>query len=150
MKTSIIEKIMKWWSRIASLIIVYGVFSFIYLGFKFIGLYSDTQETRLKLASLGSYIPNTLTLGDTTLTLLVIIFSIVFGLIFYSPFFYYGWVKDPDSESWKSFTKIMSVVYVVVVLGGSIFNGVGLLNNIMVIPIVLVLIAPWYYYGWKK
>jgi len=141
---------MKWWAKITSLVIVFLMFYMIYQGFRFVGLYGDTQETRLKLASLGSYMPNIFSFGNLTFTLLSIGFTIVFWGWFFSPFFYYGWVKNSNNESWKLYTKIISVIYIIWILGGSIFNGVGLLNNLMFIPIVLAIFTPLYYFAWRR
>lgn len=128
------EKIMKWWAKITSLVIIFGVFYSIHLGFSFVELYMDSQF---------------ITLNSTIMFVLAIVFTVIFGLIFYSPFFYYGWVKNPNNKDMKSLTKFMTILYSVSVVFGSIFS-ISKFSDILLIPIALILIAPLYYYAWRK
>lgn len=128
------EKIMKLWAKITSLIIIFGVFYSIHLAFSFVELYMDSQF---------------ITLNSTIFFILAIVFSVVSGLIFYSPFFYYGWVKNPNNKDIKSFTKFMTILYSVAVIFGSLFS-INNFSDLLLIPVALVLIGPLYYYAWKK
>tara|TARA_Y100000310_G_C20088113_1_gene536967 strand:- start:56 stop:490 length:435 start_codon:yes stop_codon:yes gene_type:complete len=143
------EKIMKWWAKITSLIIIFGVFYSIHLAFSFVELYNESQELYLESQSLGIGSINAISLNSTIFFVLTIVFTVIFGLIFYSPFFYYGWVKNPNNKSIKSFTKFMTILYSVAVIFGSIFS-INKFSDILLIPIALILIGPLYYYAWKK
>lgn len=70
------------------------------------------------------------------------------GLVFYSPFFYYGWVKTPKSKEMKYFTKFMTIAFsICVVFISPIYNGLS--DYYMTIP-ALALIIPLYYFAWRK
>ncbi len=120
-----IEIIMKWWAKIISLIVVYFLISWIY--------------TTIKIF----FIP-----GVTPFWVYSMPFWWISAFIFYSPFFYYGWVKKPNDEHMKYFTKFMTVLYTIaVVFISPIFNGFS--DIYLTIP-VLALITPLYYYAWRK
>ena len=124
---------MKLWAKITSLVLIFGVFYLIHLGFSFVELYLDSQF---------------ITLNSTILFVLAVAFSVISGLIFYSPFFYYGWVKNPNNKNMKAFTKFMTILYSISIVFGSIFS-ISKFSDILLIPIALVLIAPLYYYAWR-
>jgi hypothetical protein len=143
------EKIMKLWAKITSLVVIFGVFYSIHLAFSFVELYNKSQETYLESQAIGLNSITAISLNSTILFILTIVLNVVFGLIFYSPFFYYGWVKKPNNKNIKSFTKFMTVLYSVAVIFGSIFS-ISKFSDILLIPIALILIGPLYYYAWKK
>ena len=120
------EKIMNLWAKITSLVIVGGLIYWIYIT---IQIFLLPIQTPIWIYSMP--------------------FLWILGLIFYSPFFYYGWVKKPDNHMMKTFTKFMTIIYIVAVVFGSIFS-ISKLSDILFILIALVLIAPLYYYAWKK
>ncbi|MBR9704849.1 hypothetical protein GOV12_05535 [Candidatus Pacearchaeota archaeon] len=128
------EKIMKWWAKITSLVIIFGVFYIIYISFSFVELYIDNQA---------------ISINEIILFVLAMNFIIIFGLIFYSPFFYYGWIKNSSNKYMKSYTKLMTIFYSVSVVFSSIFS-ISKLSDILIIPIALVIITPLYYYAWRK
>ncbi len=124
----VIETIMKWWAMITSLVIVGG---FIY------GIYLTIQIFLLP--------------GVTPWWIYIIPLSMISGLLFYSPFFYYGWVKKPNNQSMKLFTKGVTIVYVLGVLFGSISSyGLDFPKDFIFIIPTFILLTPLFYFGWRK
>ena len=149
----ITEKIMYWWAKLGSLAVAFYALYAIYLSFKIVVTYLDVQETRLKAAALGSYMPNFLSFGDLMLTLLGLGFSIIFGLYFYSPFLYYGWVKNPDNEHMKLLAKTVSVIWSgILIYAVFIFIRSDIIKFIDILGLLgmLAFIIPIYYFAWRK
>ncbi len=122
---NILEKVMKIWAQITSLVIIgYITYSsYLFISFLFIPIQKPIWMYSMPLV-------------------------LIFGLIFYSPFFYYGWVKKPNDEHMKYFTKFMTIVYsVAVVFISPIFNGLEFYLY-LTLP-VLAFITPLYYYAWR-
>lgn len=144
---------MYWWAKLGSLVVICFVLYAIYVAFFGIKTYFDIQETRLEAASLGSYIPNVLSFGDLIIMLLGLGFSIVFGLYFYSPFLYYGWVKDPNNEHIKFVAKTVSVIW-----SGILIYSLFLLmsadiiksSDLLLLLGLLAFAIPLYYFAWRK
>ena len=132
------ERIMNILTKITSIIIILLAIYGIHLGISFVELYLDSSPV----------IQDAL-LNTTIYFVLSIIFSVFFMLVFYSPFIYYGWVKNPSNQDMKSFTKLMTIGYTIcVVFVSPIFNGIDFLY----IPgtlLALILIIPLYYYAWR-
>ena len=124
------EIIMKIWAKISSLlasgIIVYGI-------------YATIQVFTLPITGLSTQMKFMISLLP---------YFVILSAIFYSPLFYYGWVKNPNSKKWRWYAKVIAITYTISVLIGFISNFE--IWNPPLIPIVLALIAPLYYYGWKK
>jgi len=121
---------MKLWAKISSLLA---------LGIIIYGLYITIQLFTLPTGDLSTQMKFMITLLPYFVILLA---------IFYSPLFYYGWVKNPNSKNWKWYAKVIAITYTISVL-------VGFISDFEVwatplIPIVLALIVPLYYYGWRK
>ncbi len=144
-----LEKIMYWWAKLWSLVVIYFIFYAIYVGFFGIRTYLDIQETRLEAASLGSYMPNFLSFGDLIISLFGIVLSIIFGLYFYSPFFYYGWVKHSNNRWMRSFTKDVTIFLPIVILIGSITH-ISKFSDVLPILAMIFSMIPLYYYAWGK
>jgi len=124
MKT--VEKIMNIWAKITSLVIVGSLIYWIYLIIQLSILQIPTWR-------IPTYI-----------------LTAISGLIFYSPFFYYGWVKKPDNHIMKTFTKFMTILYIVaVVFISPIFNGFKLSDIFLITPLALAFLTPLYYYAWR-
>jgi len=120
---------MKIWAKVSSLlatgIIIYGL----YVAIQLFTLSTRDLSTQMKfIISLSPYI-------------------VILSAIFYSPLFYYGWVKNPNSKNWRLYTKVIAITYTISVLIS--FIRTFEVWDIPLIPIVLALIAPLYYYGWK-
>jgi len=152
MKTNI-EKIMYWWAKLSSLVVAYFVLYAIYVTFFGIKTYLDIQETRLEAASLGLYMPNVLSFGDLMIMLLGLGFSIIFGLYFYSPFLYYGWVKDSKSKHINTIAKIVSVIWSgILIYGIFLFISSNAIKPTDIIAFLgmLIFAIPLYYFAWRK
>jgi hypothetical protein len=144
---------MYWWAKICSLVVISGLIYTIYLAFWGIKTYFDIQETRLELVSLGSYTSNYYSFGDLIMLLLSLGFVIVFGLLFYSPFLYYGWVKNPNNKHVNILAKIISVFWSVFLIWGLIlFISSDTIKFIDLIGFLglIAFIVPIYYFAWKK
>jgi len=85
----ILEKIMKLWAQITSLVIIGGLIYWVYIT---IQIFLLPIPTPIWIYSMP--------------------FWWISGLVFYSPFFYYGWVKKPNNKYMKLFTKFMTITYV--------------------------------------
>jgi hypothetical protein len=147
------EKIMYWWAKISSLVVAYFVIYAIYVAFFGIKTYLNIQETRLEAASLGSYMPNFLSFGDLMIMLLGLGFSIIFGLYFYSPFLYYGWVKNPKNKHINTIAKIVSVIWSgILIYGIFLFIGSSVikLTDTLAFLGMIIFAIPLYYFAWRK
>lgn len=147
------EKIMYWWAKISSLVVVYFLLYAIYAAFFIIKAYFDIQETRLEAAYLGSYMPNVLSFGDLMILLLGLGFSIIFGLYFYSPFLYYGWFKNPKNKHINTIAKIVSVIwsgFMIFSIFLFIRSDVIKFTDIMAFLGLLIFAIPLYYFAWRK
>lgn len=151
--TKLLDKVMYWWAKLGSLVVISLLLYGIYVAFFGIRTYLDIQERRLEAASLGSYMPNVLSFGDLTIMLLGLGFSIIFGLYFYSPFLYYGWVKNPNNEHIKLVAKTVSVIWSGILIYGVflfIRNGIIKFTDLLVLLGMLVFVIPIYYFAWRK
>jgi hypothetical protein len=149
----ITETIMNIWAKISSLVIFGFVIYAIYMMFSFIGLYLDSQEIFHKFLALGEYVPKTMSLGSTIFYILALLFTIVFGLAFYSPFIYYAWVKKPNDEGMKKYAKIISVIFVVTFIIGLVtaFGGASITDkDLGFIALYILFLVPLFYYAWRK
>lgn len=148
----ITETIMKFWAKISSLVNVGGAIYGIYLSFSFMGLYFDSQEMFYKFLALGEYMPKTMSLGITIFWVFYGLVSVIFGLIFYSPFFYYGWVKNPDNDDMKFYAQLVSIIMVVCFILGLI-SAWGLdytSKDFWYINLYILWLVPLYYFAWRK
>lgn len=122
------EKIMKLWAKISSLltlgILIYGL----YVTFQLFALPADVSAQMKVTIALMPYI-------------------LLLGVLYYSPLFYYGWVKNPKSITWKWAAKVVAITYTISILVGliSVFD----ILTISLTPFVLAPIVPLYYYGWR-
>lgn len=150
--TKTLDKIMYWWAKLGSLVVIGFIIYGIYLCFTSITLYLDIQESRLQLASLGEYMPNYYSFGDLMMVFISMAFAIVFGLVFYSPFLYYGWVKNPKketNETMKGIAITVSIIWSVILVIAAIF-GTNRFSDIIPLLIMLAFMVPIYYYAWGK
>jgi len=148
----IIETIMNIWIKISSLVVMSFAVFMIYLAFQFVGLYFDSQETFYKFLALGEYMPKTMSLSSTIISVFACLFSVVFGLAFYSPFLYYAWAKKPYIEDMKIYAKIISVILAVCLFLGMIsawgleYTG----RDFWFVNLLILFLIPLYYYAWRK
>ncbi len=142
------KKFMYWWAKITSLVIIFGIFYSIHLGFSIVKLYFESQTIFHKGLAVGLIIP-TMSLGDTLFSIFGLIFNTILGLLFYSPFFYYGWVKTPKSRDIKYFTQIITIIFSMLVIGSSLFY-IEYFSDVLDVFIILALITPLYYFAWRK
>ncbi len=120
------ETIMNIWAKIVSLgVIAFGIW----------GLY-------LTLNSFDNALPFSSKIGFA----LTFLFATIMGLAYYFPMVYFAWVKKPNKDM-KLYAKLVAITYVImVVLVSPMYNGV----DVPTIFIVLLLIVPLFYYGWRK
>ena len=147
------EKIMTWWAKLGSLVVAFLELYGVYVVFFVIRSYLDIQEMRLEAASLGSYIPNLFSFGDFIFMLFGLGFSIVAGLYLYSPFLYYGWVKNPNHEGINMIAKTVSVIWSGVLIYGIfllIRDGITNFTDISILLVMLAFAPPLYYFAWRK
>lgn len=133
-----IERLMNIWIKISSLAIVGYAFYMIHLGISFVELYNNQTYQFISLSSL-------------IFIVLAVIFTLIFGLIFYSPFFYYAWINKPD-KNWKSFARIISIIFIVSFILGLI-NAWGLDvtgEDAFFISLFILFLIPLYYYAWRS
>ena len=123
------------WAKISSISIMLAVIYVIYLGISFIELSTDSQF---------------ISLGTTTFFALSILSSVVFMLIFYSPLFYFGWIKRPKNEIMKMWAKVLTIIFPVLAVISFISPwGLEFPKNILSIIPAFLLIIPLYYYAWR-
>ena len=128
---------MSLWAKLSSIaIMLFGIYG-LYLGVSFLVLYISNSQF--------------ITLKTTIFFILSVILTIFFMLIFYSPLFYYGWVKKPKNEGMKSFAKILTIIFPVLAIVGFISPwGLDFPKDALVILPAFALIGPLYYYAWRK
>ena len=146
------EKVMYWWAKISSFIVFYFIFYVIYMTFEITKTYLNLQETRLQLASLGSYSANLFSFGDLITLLFVTGISTIFGLIFYSPLLYYGWVKHPNNKNMKGMAKVISIFWIGIVIYSTYLFIVAesiKFTDILGFSGILAFAVPMYYFGWR-
>ena len=105
----------------------------------------------MKVMYLGYNVENIL--DSIIKIILVSIISLISGIIVYSPFFYYGWIKDPTNKSMKSFTKSITIFLPIFILIGSIsYSSISYSKFLDILPILATIFAmiPVYYYAWRK
>jgi len=126
---------MKLWAKISSLALMgFAIYS-IHLGISFVELEIDNQI---------------LPLSTTIIFFLSTLFSAVSIFLFYSPVFYYGWVKKPRNELMKYLAKALTIIFPVLLVIGLISPwGIGFKDIPTIIPMFLI-IVPLYYYGWLE
>lgn len=150
---------MKWWAKLSSIIVVSYLFYGIYMAFLSIKLYFTMQETRLEAASLGLYIPNSLSFGNLIITLLGIGFGIIFVLYLSSPFWYYGWVKYPKNKHINIIINMIAKITSIIWSGILIFSIFLFIfstsikstsEDILWLIGILVFMIPIYYFAWRR
>ena len=84
---------------------------------------------------------------------LLIVYSLPFLLIFmgwyYSPFLYYAWARNSDSEKMQSFTKLVAVSFMVLTSLSIIVNLKSVEDIFLLIPFTLFVLTL-FYYGWRN
>lgn len=123
------KTLMKNWAKISSLLA---------LGIIIYGLYVTIQIFTLPMGGFST---------QMKFEIALLPYFVILSAIFYSPLFYYGWVKNPNSKNWKGYAKIIAITYTSCILIGFIMTFEVWL--IPIIPIVLLPIVPLYYYGWR-
>lgn len=123
---------MNLWIKISSLIIV---------GFLILGIYYTLKIMFLPIG--------------TPFWIVLLPFTWIFMIIFYSPVFYYGWVKKPKNKEIKNgmkfWAKALTVIFPVFTLIGFISPwGLDFPKDILFILPAFAIIGPLYYYAWKK
>lgn len=121
-----IETIMNWWAKLTSIAII-GLF-----------LYSIYLIIQIFLLP-----------GSVPWWIYILPFYLLFALIYYYPFFYYGWSKRTDSHTMKTYTKILAIFYNVIALITVVISVKTFEDILIIIPPTLLMI-PLIYYGWRK
>jgi hypothetical protein len=131
-KRGLLEKVMKFWAQALSVIAVGMLLYYYYLLAQLFFVYND-HSIWLIISAIG----------------------FPFMMLVYSHFFYFGWVDNPDSKEMKTFSKVFAIIFTI------IFSGVFIVNigNVLTKPaiefikgmaLILLLLLPSYYYGWRK
>lgn len=141
----LIQKAMTWWARVTSLLVVYFVLWSLYLAFKFIPLYFESEA--LYNVGISSY--RIISLGSATLSIVGLIVNSIFAVWLMFPFFYYGWFKITDNKNAKTSTKIIAIFMSLWIVLVPIFEGVTVAGFLKIFIGFLVVI-PLYYFGWVK
>lgn len=121
----ILEKAMNIWAKITSLLIMVGLIYWIYLT---IQIFLLPSQTPIWIYSMPLWW--------------------ISGLVFYSPFFYYGWIKKPNNKHVKLFTKFITIIYSLAIIFSSISYSSTPQEILFILP-SLAFITPLYYYAWK-
>jgi len=135
------------WAKVSSIIIIFSfIFSIIYTVYLGFGdLTSGGQGIIIFLIAL----------------LMVLFIFGFFTLFYFVPLFYFAWGKKKKNKTMKIWAKISTILYgatIIVLLISYLENKIGYCpycntyTSSLMIPsiLLLVLIAPLFYYGWKK
>ncbi len=128
-------KIMRIWTKISSFaIIIFFIYGVVYSYTIYINLLVSPIQT-----------------GMTSLLFYVIIENILSIFIFAPPLFYFGWIKKPKNELMKIWAKLLTFLLPLLIAIGFISPlGLDFPKDLFgIIPSIIVL-APLYYYAWKK
>ena len=141
----LIQKVMTWWAKITSWAVVYFVLSSLYLAFKFIPLYFESEA--LYNVEISPY--RIMSLGSATISVVGLIVNSIFAVWLMFPFFYYGWFKRTDDKNAKTSTKIIAAFISLWIVLIPILQGVTVVS-ILTIFIGFLIVIPLYYFGWVK
>ncbi len=89
--------------------------------------------------------------GLAQILLFTILQNILAILIFTPPIFYYAWIKRPESQPMKLWTRGVTIVFIGFVIWGFVSSkGLDFPRDIVTILPTFVVIIPQYYYAWGR